>query len=183
MQEFVNTKQLEFLMQLGQEEETVNILGTKFTFRTLTVDENSQAFENPSKENLMDETAKYNSMRIEVLARAIMRINDIAIPDTMKDKVKIILRRSQQAALNRLWACYVQLLERQDKKFKGEEEELDKQTPSGTVQMPRPPEAIAAPVPPPPAAPVAPPRRVVAMQEDEDGAVDLVNPNDLVGPQ
>ena len=103
MDQLLNIGQLEFLTRLGREEDTVEILGTKFSFKTLTVEESTNAFEAPNKQNFKDDLAKFNAFRIEVLTRAVLKINELIIPDTMREKVKALLQRSQQAIINKLF--------------------------------------------------------------------------------
>jgi len=187
MDQLININQLEFLTQLGREQETVNILGTTFTFQTLTVDENTEAFETPSKENYIDDIAKFNAMRIEILSRAIVGINNIAIPEKMKGNVKKLLKRSQQAALNKLFESYQSLVSRQEKNISDAEAGIK---PPGQIDR------MAAVVPAPPAtvlvpelapeAPPAPPENSEKQPEEPEGpvniALDSVNPSNLMGP-
>ena len=179
MEQLLNIKQLEFLTKLGMEEDTVEILGTQFTFKTLTVDENTQSFETPTREKYEDDIAKFNAMRIEVLSRAIVKVNNLVIPPDFKERMKEMLKRSQQLTLNKLFEVYQNLVNKQDKKFGVATENLNSQLPNNTVNM-----NTNAPTPPP-NIPVPPPQIQVAVlpSPPADEPVDIVSPSNLMGPK
>lgn len=173
--ELLNIHQLEFLTKLGMEEDTTEVMGIKFTLRTLTVEENNISYENPTKEYPEDGVARFNMMRIELLSRSITKINGSFVPENMHEKVKMILRKSQQLALNKLWDLYTQLVAKQAKKFEESEVALNEQVPptpadvSPVVQMPAPPVQQEAKKP------------IVQNMGDSDQPINIVNPGNLMG--
>lgn len=180
MDQLINIAQLDFLTKLGREEDTIEILGTKFAFRTLTVDENTQSFETPTKEQYQDDIAKFNAMRIEVLSRAITRINNLVIPDSMRLRVKEILKKAQQLTLNKLFDAYQNLVKKQEDKFKNANEKLDDQVPeTGSGQTT--PTLIN--MPPPPAIEIAAPEKMTQNLENDEESTNIVDPSSLMGPK
>lgn len=196
MDQLLNIGQLEFLTRLGREEETVDILGTKFFFKTLTVEESTQAFEAPVKQNFKDDLAKFNAFRIEVLTKAILQINTLVIPDHMRDKVKALLQRSQQVVINKLFDAYQELLDKQGKKFTTAESDVEKQVPAASVPIaenvtspiaPRPPATVVNWPTTPPAVQEQTPTRIESLsqteEEPDESETNIIDPSTLMGPK
>jgi hypothetical protein len=173
--DLINLSQLEFLTKLGMQEDTVDILGTKFSFRTLTVDESTQSFEAPAKEKYEDEIAKFNAMRIEVLSKAITKINNLTIPENFRDRLKIMLKKSQQVALNKLFDAYAKLVEKQDQKFQDAEKSVKEQAP------PMPPDNIEHLTTQTLETVVKPETQPIMSDAPADEPISIVNPNQLFG--
>lgn len=172
MDQLLNIKQLEFLTKLGREEDTVDLMGTKVTFRTLTVDENTQSFEAPTKEKYEDDIARFNAMRIEVLSRAIIKVDNYPVTPDFKGRMKELLKNSQQLTLNKLFEVYQELVKKQEEKFNNASNKIEGQVPNeAPPPPPQPPPAVSMPLPRPTAAQAA------------DEPVDIVNPDNLLGPK
>lgn len=174
MQELLNIRQLEFLTKLGAEETTIDILGTKFRFRTLNVEENTQAFELPTKEKYEDDIAKFNAMRVEILSRAVISINEYEIPENFRDQLRMILKRMQQGALNKLFAAYQELVGKQETRLSHAEKQAIAGTAAQVVELPTSTEEKEEK---PAEEPVERPKKTGAVNI----AVDMVDPGDLAG--
>jgi len=177
MAQLLNLNQLDFLLRLGCEEETVDLLGTKFMFRTLSVEDTTESFASSIKQTTEDGVPRLNALRLEVLSRAIVRINDLPITDTFRDRFKDKLKKMQQIALAKLFDEYQKLAKRQEDKFKTEDEDLEAQVPaqvsSASVVSITPQEE--------PETPSA--EKMVKPSPKTDEPVNIINPQNILSPR
>lgn len=106
---------LDQLVRLGKVEDEVEIASFKFKLTTLSSVENAEVMALTS--NIKEDEVKFSTLRLELLGRAIVSVNDVALEslyvgtETVKIKRKLeILKALQQTVINSLWEAYDKII-------------------------------------------------------------------------